>query len=93
MFYPKLVTPDLYRAYQSQKPSAGYGALFSITFRVPEHASVFYDALRVAKGPGFGTNFTLVCPYTQLAHFTELDQVITYYYYCYCYFTIFERVF
>jgi cystathionine gamma-synthase len=36
-------------------------------------APVFYDALDVAKGPGFGTNFTLACPYTILAHYHELD--------------------
>ena len=33
----------------------------------------FYDRLDVAKGPGFGTNFTLVCPYTMIAHFNELE--------------------
>jgi cystathionine gamma-synthase len=32
-----------------------------------------YDALRVCKGPSFGTSFTLVCPYTLLAHYTELE--------------------
>ncbi len=31
-----------------------------------------YDR-QVAKGPGFGTNFTLACPYTLLAHYTELE--------------------
>ena len=25
------------------------------------------------QGPGFGTNFTLACPYTLLAHYHELD--------------------
>jgi cystathionine gamma-synthase len=33
----------------------------------------FYDALRVSKGPSLGTNFTLACPYTLLAHYEELD--------------------
>jgi len=27
----------------------------------------------VNKGPSLGTNFTLVCPYTLLAHYCELD--------------------
>ena len=27
----------------------------------------------MAQGPGFGTNFTLACPYTLLAHYHELD--------------------
>jgi cystathionine gamma-synthase len=33
----------------------------------------FYDALEVSKGPSLGTNFTISCPYTLLAHYTELD--------------------
>jgi cystathionine gamma-synthase len=33
----------------------------------------FYDALEVNKGPSLGTNYTLVCPYTLLAHYGELD--------------------
>ena len=32
-----------------------------------------YDALRISKGPNLGTNFTLCCPYTILAHYEELD--------------------
>lgn len=34
---------------------------------------MFYDNLQVNKGPSLGTNFTLVCPYTMLAHYFELD--------------------
>jgi cystathionine gamma-synthase len=34
---------------------------------------VFYDALELCKGPSLGTCFTLVCPYTLLAHYHELD--------------------
>jgi hypothetical protein len=37
----------------------------------------FYDSLDVAKGPSLGTNFTLVCPYTLLAHYHELDFAIS----------------
>jgi cystathionine gamma-synthase len=36
-------------------------------------SSGFYDRLRVSKGPSLGTNFTLACPYTLLAHYEELD--------------------
>ena len=32
-----------------------------------------FDALQVCKGPNLGTNFTLCCPYTILAHYDELD--------------------
>nr|VWP00441.1 STE/STE11/CDC15 protein kinase [Ganoderma boninense] len=33
----------------------------------------FDDALPCMKGPSLGTNFTLACPYTILAHYAELD--------------------
>jgi len=36
-------------------------------------SSAFYDVLRCSKGPSLGTNFTLVCPYTLLAHYNELE--------------------
>jgi cystathionine gamma-synthase len=34
--------------------------------------------LDVPKGPSLGTNFTLVCPYTLLAHYHELDFAMSY---------------
>lgn len=36
-----------------------------------------FDALRVCKGPSLGTVFTLACPFTLLAHYTELDWAET----------------
>ena len=33
----------------------------------------FYNALQLCKGPSLGANFTLVCPYTILAHYDELQ--------------------
>lgn len=32
-----------------------------------------YDRLAVCKGPSLGTVFTLACPFTLLAHYTELE--------------------
>ena len=29
--------------------------------------------MEFCKGPSLGTNFSLVCPYTLLAHYEELD--------------------
>ena len=58
---------------RSRGAGAGFGCLFSVVFRDPAHGQQFYDALDVPKGPGFGTNFTLSCPYTLLAHYTELE--------------------
>ena len=64
-------------AFNSATPSSthkpGFGCLFSVVFRNKADGQRFYDALDVSKGPGFGTNFSLACPYTLLAHYTELD--------------------
>lgn len=51
---------------------AGYGCLMSIVPVDSIDEKAFYDALEVAKGPSLGTNFTIACPYTLLAHYTEL---------------------
>ena len=55
------------------KGEGGYGYLVSIKFTTPAKARAFYDALDVAKGPSLGTNFTLCCAYTLLAHYRELE--------------------
>ncbi len=61
-----------------KRPNGGYGCLFSFLLKNAETASPpFYDALRVCKGPSLGTNFTLVCPYTLLAHYDELPWAAT----------------
>jgi cystathionine gamma-synthase len=57
-----------------RRDGGGYGCLFSLLLKDAARTSApFYDALRVCKGPSLGTNFTLVCPYTLLAHYVELD--------------------
>lgn len=38
-----------------------------------QEAQKFYDNLAIYKGPSLGTNFTLACPYTILAHYNELE--------------------
>ncbi|MBP9838854.1 MAG: PLP-dependent transferase [Proteobacteria bacterium] len=54
--------------------SGGYGGLFSLKLRGGiEKARKFYDRIYLAKGPTFGTNFTICCPYTLLAHYHELQ--------------------
>ncbi|MDZ4287364.1 MAG: PLP-dependent transferase [Prosthecobacter sp.] len=59
---------------QIRRPNGGYGCLFSFLLKDAAAASPrFYNALRTCKGPSLGTNFTLVCPYTLLAHYSELD--------------------
>lgn len=73
-WYPKFVAP-LFKKYQKGN---GYGGLMSIHLHQHICQRTFYDVLDVAKGPSLGTNFTLVCPYTLLAHYHELDFAISY---------------
>ena len=50
------------------------GAVFSIVLKNAESTTPgMFDRLQVSKGPNLGTNFTLCCPYTVLAHYDELD--------------------
>ena len=57
-----------------RRADGGYGALFSMRLKADQEAVArFYDALEISKGPSLGTDFSLVCPYTLLAHYHELD--------------------
>jgi cystathionine gamma-synthase len=72
LYYPK--HSDSKTAYDAcRNPQGGYGGLLSVTFNTPQQAIAFFDALEVQKGPSLGTNFTLACPFTILAHYAELD--------------------
>ncbi|KAI9062092.1 PLP-dependent transferase [Trametes sanguinea] len=77
VFYPKWITPHNYDKCRVRgpdgQPAGGYGGLFSLTFTSLEASKAFFDALPCMKGPSLGTNFTLACPYTILAHYGELD--------------------
>lgn len=55
------------------RDGGGRGCLFSFALHDEEKAARFYDALHLSKGPSLGTNFSLCCPYTLLAHYQELD--------------------
>lgn len=72
IYYPKY-SPSKVNYDAVRNTNGGYGGLLSVTFQKPEQAVAFFDALEVQKGPSLGTNFTLSCPYTILAHYTELD--------------------
>lgn len=63
--------------YPPERPNGGgRGGLFSLLLKQPAaHTPAVFDQLRVCKGPNLGTRFTLCCPYTILAHYTELDEV------------------
>ncbi|TFK26083.1 PLP-dependent transferase [Coprinopsis marcescibilis] len=84
VFYPKYVTAEHYEHCRVKSSASedgragGYGGLFSLTFTSLAASSGFFDALPCHKGPSLGTNFTLACPFTILAHFTELDWAAEY---------------
>lgn len=74
VWYPKWEFREAYEAVR--RPEGGWGSL--ITF-LPKNAKVngpkIYDALAFCKGPSLGTVFTLACPFTLMAHYTELEWV------------------
>jgi cystathionine gamma-synthase len=71
-YFPETESRSFYD--QVKKEDGGYGALFSIELSGGEAAAAaFYDHLRISKGPSLGTDFSLACPYTLLAHYGELD--------------------
>jgi len=71
VWHPSLVTVENYDAVK--RKDGGYGGLLSFVLKAPKKTPKVYDALRLSKGPSFGTAFTLVCPYTLLAHYSELE--------------------
>ena len=82
VYYPKYVTRQHYETCRRKQPydtssegakQGGFGGLLSIEFVTSTTAQVFYDSLACAKGPSLGTNCTLACPYTLLAHYAELN--------------------
>jgi len=74
IYYPTISCNALYQ--KGLKSGGGGAGLFSIVLKsAAEKSPKFYDALQVSKGPSLGTNFTLCCPYTMLAHYEELEWV------------------
>ncbi len=72
VFYPARVDRANYERFL--RPGGGYGGLFSVVLKdAAAKTERFFDALQIPKGPNLGTNFTLCCPFTILAHYRELD--------------------
>ena len=72
VWYPKWEFSEAYEAVR--RKDGGWGAL--ITFLPkdgPSTSPLVYDRLELCKGPSLGTVFTLACPFTLLAHYTELE--------------------
>ncbi|KAF8524265.1 pyridoxal phosphate-dependent transferase [Hysterangium stoloniferum] len=85
VFYPKWVTRSNYDICRRPGPigldgmeEGNFGGLFSVTFTSQVAAEAFFDTLPCAKGPSLGTDFTLACPYTILAHYTEIPWATEY---------------
>lgn len=76
VFYPKYITPETYLSFKL--PEGGFGGLFSLTFTSFAASKAFFDNMPFQKGPSLGTNFTLACPYTVLAHYLELEWAAEY---------------
>lgn len=71
VWHPSLTNRENYDAVR--RKTGGYGGLLSFVLKAQKKTPKVYDALRLSKGPSFGTPFTLVCPYVMLAHYYELD--------------------
>ncbi len=71
VWYPKFTDKERYDVLRREK--GGYGGLLSFTLKQPKRAPKVFDSLELCKGPSLGTEFTLVSPYTLLAHYDELE--------------------
>lgn len=71
VWHPSLTNKDHYD--KVMRKGGGYGGLLSFVLKQQKKTPKVYDALSLSKGPSFGTAFTLVCPYTLLAHYHELE--------------------
>lgn len=76
IYYPTVSSEETFKNYEAVRNKlGGYGCMFSMAFYNEGDSKAFYDFLKVFKGPSNGTNFTLACPYVQLAHRFELEEV------------------
>ena len=74
VWYPKWEFAEAYEAVR--RPTGGWGSLITfLPMQAETRSPEIYDRLALCKGPSLGTTFTLACPFTLLAHYTELDWV------------------
>lgn len=72
VWYPKWEFAEVYESVRRKE--GGWGGLVTFLPRHAERAApAIYDRLELNKGPSLGTVFTLACPFTLLAHYTELE--------------------
>lgn len=70
VFHPSITGREAYDSIK--KEGGGYGGLFSVVFKNEKAARQYFDEVKISKGPSLGTEFSLVSPYTMLAHYDEL---------------------
>jgi cystathionine gamma-synthase len=70
VWHPSLVDREVYDALR--RSEGGYGGLVSFMLRDSNRTPEFYKAMRFSKGPSLGTDYSLLCPYTLLAHYSEI---------------------
>jgi cystathionine gamma-synthase len=46
----------------------------ALAFELNGAIEPFYDKIRILKSPSFGTKFSLLCPYVQLAHYDLIQN-------------------
>ncbi len=73
VWYPLYNTQEEYSKLMTSK--GGFGGLISFALKSPKKAPKVFDSLKITKGPSLGTEFSLACPYTLLAHYDELEWV------------------
>jgi cystathionine gamma-synthase len=72
VWYPKWEFSEAYE--HVRRPDGGWGALITFLPKNAESESPrIYDRLELCKGPSLGAIFSLVCPFTLLAHYSELE--------------------
>lgn len=70
--YPTIV-PSRALYENCRRLNGGYGYLLSFVLKRPEHTMRLYDEIDLWKGFSCGANYTLVLPYSQVVHASELD--------------------
>jgi len=78
VFFPgigndKLLYDAIMKPQSQVQGKPGYGCLMSIVLKDDLDSTKVFDSLATHKGPSLGTDYTLVCPYVLLAHYTELE--------------------
>ena len=65
-------SPNIDKIFYTTFEDASYCPVISITFK--KDFEKYYDTLNFAKGPSLGTEFTLLMPYTYLAHYDYMQD-------------------